>query len=126
MDMFVFDMYIHGVRGFANASPLDHVDDAELEVYGVDWEALQDDRILETRSTNNPPNEGSTSWLGRTQPPPQLSGVELDPPVAPTHDEYIQSLDLHIHHWMSGHPAASPAEIWINALALFNSIFTAA
>ncbi len=34
MDMFVFDMYIHGVQGFSDMSPLDHVDDAKLEVYG--------------------------------------------------------------------------------------------
>jgi hypothetical protein len=123
IDMFMFDMYVHGVRGFTDRLPAeDQIDDAELEVYGVDWEALQDEHLLETRAANNPADEGITSWFGQTQPPQQLSGVTLDPPETPSGDLYVIAFDQQLQLWISAHPAASPAEIWLNALALFNNI----
>ncbi|KAJ6541940.1 hypothetical protein B0H19DRAFT_1077691 [Mycena capillaripes] len=62
-------MLVHGVRGIdprvrVQEEPI--MSEAELEVHGVDWEALHDDALLESRQENNPADEGSTSWIGRT------------------------------------------------------------
>jgi hypothetical protein len=48
IDMFGFDMLVHGVRGDHVYSEEDGLTDKELEVYGVDWEALQNERILQS------------------------------------------------------------------------------
>ncbi|KAJ7589913.1 hypothetical protein C8J56DRAFT_1139619 [Mycena floridula] len=75
-DMFVFDNYIHGVRGHQ----LDMTDD-ELEVYGIDWEGLNLDRVRESQMANNPQGEDSTSWVGQTGPPAHLNEVLVEPPT---------------------------------------------
>ncbi|KAJ7581385.1 hypothetical protein C8J56DRAFT_793713 [Mycena floridula] len=69
-DMFIFDSYIHGVHGHQ----LDMTDE-ELEVYGIDWEGLNLDRVRESQMANNPQGEDSTSWVGQTGPPPHLNKV---------------------------------------------------
>lgn len=76
-DMFGFDMIVHGVRG----DPLnDAMGDEELEVYGVDWEALRDDSVRAMHAANNPITEGWTSWIGRSGPPEHLNEVVLEAP----------------------------------------------
>ncbi|KAJ7456996.1 hypothetical protein FB451DRAFT_1341984 [Mycena latifolia] len=82
VDMFGFNMIVHGVRG-TNILPEEQMSADELEVYGVDWEALHDDNLLESRQENNPPDEGSTSWIGRQGPPERLN--ELAFPVIEEH-----------------------------------------
>jgi len=42
--MFGFDMIVHGVRG--DRLPEGELNEEELEVYGVDWEALRDEDLL--------------------------------------------------------------------------------
>ncbi|KAI0316586.1 hypothetical protein OF83DRAFT_1026042, partial [Amylostereum chailletii] len=42
-DMFGFDMLTQGVRG--DVLPEENLSEQELEVYGVDWEGLQDDGL---------------------------------------------------------------------------------
>ncbi|KAF8129446.1 hypothetical protein K438DRAFT_1887482, partial [Mycena galopus ATCC 62051] len=59
VDMFVFDMLINGVRG--NQLPDDVMSEEELEVYGIDWEGLRDDALLDSQWHNNPTAEGATS-----------------------------------------------------------------
>lgn len=78
-DMFGFDMLIHGVRG---DPPSDHLtENDELEVYGVDWEALQDDTLRASHAGNNSTSEGwSSAWIGHTGPPEHLNEVQVDPP----------------------------------------------
>ncbi|TBU51966.1 hypothetical protein BD310DRAFT_833201 [Dichomitus squalens] len=77
-DMFGFDMLIHGVRGDAPADIINS--DEELEVYGLDWEALQEDDLRTSHATNNPLSEGWSSWLGRTGPPEHLNEVNVESP----------------------------------------------
>nr|VWO96179.1 Uncharacterized protein [Ganoderma boninense] len=77
-DMYGFDMIIHGVRG---DTPTDTItSNEELEVYGLDWEALQDDTVRASHAANNPLSEGWTSWLGHTGPPEHLNEVNLESP----------------------------------------------
>ncbi|KAJ3970262.1 hypothetical protein EV361DRAFT_1027262 [Lentinula raphanica] len=76
-DMFGFDMIANGLRG----GSLDEVamTDEELEVFGVDWEGLRDDDLLNSLRRNYN-HEGSGSWLGQRGPPPELNRVVVDPP----------------------------------------------
>ncbi|KAG8895515.1 hypothetical protein FRB99_000503 [Tulasnella sp. 403] len=68
-DMWYFDQLEYGVRG-------DRLSIEELEVYGIDWEGLHQ----QDAGQGNPAG-GSSSWVGRVGPPPNLSKVPLDPPV---------------------------------------------
>jgi hypothetical protein len=121
-DMFTFDMYVHGVRGFSTGpNPQDDIDDEELELYGVDWEALRDDAILQSRATNNPTDENGTTWLGHSAPPQQLSGVLLDPPTQPE-DDAIQIFDHSFQLWLNANPNASAADMWLYALSLYHTL----
>ena len=45
--MFGFDMLVHSVRG--DQLPEEELNEAELEVYGVDWEALRDKWLLQSQ-----------------------------------------------------------------------------
>jgi len=61
-DMFGFDMLVHGLRGDQlPASVEEHITSEELEVYGVDWEALQNKRVLESARQNGQSDTGETS-----------------------------------------------------------------
>lgn len=116
-DMFVFDMFVHGVRGEELLSP------EELEVFGVDWEALGDDAILESLRARNTPGEmGWTSWIGHSGPPEQLGGVELDPPEIPFDSVTgLTLLDDAIIGWQEAQVAAGMevgvVQIWVFALS---------
>ncbi|KAJ7803377.1 hypothetical protein B0H14DRAFT_2613395 [Mycena olivaceomarginata] len=52
----------------------------ELEVYGIDWQGLRDDGVLQSQAQNNPRSKGLSSWVGYTGPPPDLSEVIVQPP----------------------------------------------
>nr|VWO95326.1 Zn(2)-C6 fungal-type domain-containing protein [Ganoderma boninense] len=121
-DMFGFDMLIHGVRGDMPAAVDTVASDEELEVYGLDWEALQDDSLRESHATNNPSSEGWSSWLGRTGPPEHLNEVNVDSPQIGNQDDVLlralsQTLPVleytgHVTHeqlvsrWVIGHSTA--------------------
>ncbi|KAJ7204244.1 hypothetical protein B0H12DRAFT_1035338 [Mycena haematopus] len=81
-DMFVFDMFVTGVRGDQLPPEEEGLGEEELEVYGIDWQGLRDDSILQSQARNNDRNEGFSSWLGRTGPPSlnDLSHVDVQPP----------------------------------------------
>ncbi|KAG6912999.1 hypothetical protein DXG01_010493, partial [Tephrocybe rancida] len=72
-DMFGFDMFVHGVRGIQIPSEGDDLSAEELEVFGVDWEAIRDERLLQSLEANNPRNEGSDSWLQHSGPPEHMN-----------------------------------------------------
>ncbi|KAI0046233.1 hypothetical protein FA95DRAFT_1466219, partial [Auriscalpium vulgare] len=89
-DMFGFDMIVHGIRGqtyHGQDNDLDNLSEEELEVYGVDWEALQEDNILASQSHNDPADtefpvntDQPISWIGRQGPPTTLNEVQVEPP----------------------------------------------
>ncbi len=51
-----YDMFVRGIRGtqlpLASTATVDDMTDEELEVYGVDWEALRDDRVLQSQRSD--------------------------------------------------------------------------
>jgi hypothetical protein len=96
-DMFGFDMLVHGIRG--DALPSDDLDCEELEVFGVDWEALRDENILRSQRDNNDLQEQPDTSLGRVGPPPNLNEVQVNAPVAPLTLAEIQSIDTVVSAW---------------------------
>ncbi|KAJ7806739.1 hypothetical protein B0H13DRAFT_1743768 [Mycena leptocephala] len=112
-DMFGFDMLVQGVRG----DPVS-MSDAEMEVYGVDWEALHDDALLESRQENNPADEGSTSWIGRVGPPERLNEVNVEPPSGPFSTLEIQALEAALGHLAGAVDDAAVANLWTEAIIL--------
>lgn len=116
IDMFGFDMLVHGHRG--DELVLSH---AELEVFGVDWEALRDARLRETHRNNNHPDEPSTSWIGREGPPDHLNEVNVDPAPVP-HD--LDRLSDLLVAWLATQPQTPPISVlWFRALGLCRDIW---
>jgi hypothetical protein len=91
-DMFGFDMLVHGVRG--DALPSDDLDmiHEELEIFGVDWEALRDENVLRSQRENNDLQERPDIWLGRVGPPPNLNEVQVNASEASLIQTWIHGL----------------------------------
>ncbi|KAJ7755308.1 hypothetical protein DFH07DRAFT_868420 [Mycena maculata] len=115
-DMFGFDMLVHGVRG------TDPLSTEELEVYGVDWEAIHDDSLLESRQENNPADEGSTSWIGRNGPPERLNEVPVEPPAGPFSDLETQALDAALVHLAGSVQDEEVVHLWTEGLIFVRQI----
>ncbi|KAF7367802.1 hypothetical protein MSAN_00844400 [Mycena sanguinolenta] len=112
-DMFGFDMLAHGVRG--SATPETVLSEDEMEVYGVDWEALHDDNVLTSRQENNT-NEGSTSWLGRHGPPENLNEITVDPPTGPFSPVEMDTLDAAVAQFAGAVGDENGAVLWTEGL----------
>ncbi|KAK7000377.1 hypothetical protein R3P38DRAFT_3058165 [Favolaschia claudopus] len=118
IDMFGFDMLVHGVRGTNVAE--EPMTNEELEVYGVDWEGLHDESLLESRQENNTVDEGTTSWIGRIGPPPadQLNEVLVDPPIGPLSPLEMEEMDAQLGPRFGAVEDAEVANLWTEALVL--------
>ena len=101
-DMFGFDMIALGVRG--EALPEENLSEQELAEYGVDWQDLRDEHVLSSQLQNNDHNEGTTSWVGRVGPPPNLNEVAVHPPEGSMTVEQVYQL----HHYLSPYQAEHP------------------
>lgn len=88
----------------------------ELEVYGVDWEGLQDDHLLQSRQHNNPASEGSTSWLIQTGAPNDLNEVRVESPQELLSEHQIEQLDMHVSQWRGMSQEDGVIRMWIEAL----------
>lgn len=125
-DLFGFDMMVHGVRG--NQLPMEELSDEELEVYGVDWEGLRDERLLQSQRSNNSNGEGWTSWISRSGPPEHLNEVPVFPPSseALTSDE-ILALNTYLQPISQTPDNDGIIILWVHAIAyvrtLRNSLF---
>ncbi|KAF9064571.1 hypothetical protein BDP27DRAFT_1333267 [Rhodocollybia butyracea] len=113
--MFGFDMLVYGMRG----DSLDQftMSDEELEVFGVDWEGLQDETILRSLRKNYQ-DDGAGSWLGHRGPPPELSEVVVDPPSNSLTADQVASLDQQLVNFVREPQEAAVALLWANALAV--------
>jgi hypothetical protein len=116
-DMFGFDMLVHGVRG--DQLPEEDLSEEELEVYGVDWEGLHDERLLHSQRENNPTSEGWSSWVGQIGPPEQLNLVHVDPPIGLLQPSEVAALDETLQPWLQGSVSDDEEIIalWTHALA---------
>ncbi|KAJ3909291.1 hypothetical protein F5879DRAFT_1007149 [Lentinula edodes] len=114
-DMFGFDMLVHGIRG----DSLDQfaMSDEELEVFGVDWEGLQDEVLLRALRKNYS-GEGSGSWLGHRGPPPDLNEVVVNSPAGSLSHGQVVSLDEQVLHYNREPQEEHVARLWVDALAV--------
>ncbi len=121
VDMFGFDMLVHGVRG-DQVPQHENLTEEEIEVYGVDWAALQDDHILRSVRARSS-DVGSTSWIGNTGPPSHLNEVSLN---APTIFEMFNmaGFDWEMNRWVESQTEqVTITSIWIHALALVHTMY---
>jgi hypothetical protein len=120
-DMFGFDMIVHGVRGFQ--LPEENMSDEELEVYGVDWEGLHDERLLESQRRNNQVDEGWSSWVGNLGPPDNLNEVLLESVDAPLLPQEVNSLDQYLSPWANSVEYADIVSAWSYGLAFTRRLY---
>ncbi|KAF8176257.1 hypothetical protein K438DRAFT_1607918 [Mycena galopus ATCC 62051] len=118
-DMFGFDMLVHGARG--HALPEDFTED-ELEVYGVDWEGLHDEALLNSQQNNNTTEDGWSSWLGRVGPPEHLNEVPVEAPATPLQPHDLAVLDQIVEPWRGLGSDAEIVGLWNNALAYCSTL----
>lgn len=109
IDMFGFDMLVHGERG-------DDLSEAELAVYGVDWEALRG-RAIPTEHDG-----GLGSWVGRVGPPDDLSHVELEPVVGTLTEVEVEMLFEHIQPYWGMTDRQGLIDRWVHALAFVQTL----
>ncbi len=121
IDMFGFDMLVHGVRGDQLPQNEDLTEE-EIEVHGVDWAALQDDHILRSVRDHST-NEGSTSWIGNTGPPSHLNEVPLEEPII-FQTFSIADFNQEMSRWVESQgEQVSITAIWVYALALVQTMY---
>lgn len=120
IDMFGFDMLVYGLRG-QNVE----LSNEELELFGVDWEGLRDDRIRSHHRCNNPTNEGDTSWLGRAGPPEELNEVRVEPPVPSGvfEADEVSELNSLVQPWLGTSDEGSVIQAWTTAIVFARRIF---
>ena len=113
--MFGFDMLIHGVHGDQLLD--EDLTKEELEVYGVDWERLQDEQLLHSQRGNNSTSEGWNSWIGHVGPPDHLNEVSVDPPVSSLFPGEVDALDQVLETWMHTPVDGDIIALWTHGLA---------
>ncbi|THU85912.1 hypothetical protein K435DRAFT_822287 [Dendrothele bispora CBS 962.96] len=94
IDMFGFDMLVQGFCG----TDLD-LTEAEMEVYGVDWEAIHDENLMHSQERNNPIQEQTSSWTGQRGPPQDLNYVRVHPPEGIMTPQQMNILDKTVLQW---------------------------
>ena len=91
-------------------------------MYGVDWEALQDDHLQHSQRSNNGTSEGWSSWIGQQGPPAQLNEVSVLSPTSGTIPQaHIEMIGWAVALWGSPLPV-DVAKAWNCGLAAVQSI----
>lgn len=119
-DMFGFDMLVHGLRGHQLS---DKLSEEELEVYGIDWEALYDEGLLQSQQVNNSGDEESTSWIGRTGPPQNLNEVAVESRIGPLRPDQVESLTQSLSPWMGRAEDTDIINLWTHGLAYAREMY---
>ncbi|KAJ7137390.1 hypothetical protein C8R43DRAFT_1097897 [Mycena crocata] len=122
-DMFVFDMFVNGVRGDRLPEQEEGLGDSELELYGIDWQGLRDEAVLDSQRQNNSMAEGSTSWVGRVGPPPDLSEVVVQPPAGTLSEHELLDLNNAFSNLLGSADEDDIISLWTNALAYVRVLY---
>ena len=115
MDLFVFDMLVHGVWG-DQLPDEEELSTEELEVYGVDWEGLRDDKLLRAWRQNNPVDEEGSSWVGWSGPPVHLNEVSVESPPGDLTQHKTSSLDNAVEGWYKFTDDNNRISLWAQGL----------
>ena len=118
-------MFTQGVCRTQLPTPIQvDMSEEELEVFGVDWEGLCSDTLLQSREANNPSTEGTGTWLGRNGLPEHLNKVPVEPPTGIFSVEELTWIDGALAHMAGSADDADVARLWVQVLALArNSIY---
>ncbi|KAF8137868.1 hypothetical protein K438DRAFT_1922803 [Mycena galopus ATCC 62051] len=115
-EMFVFNMYVNGVRG-------DQLPQEEEDLGEDEWRCMESTGrafttiILHSQAQNNSTTEGSSSWVGHTGPPPDLSQVIVQPPVGTLTEEEAADLYNSFSHLIGSAEDGDIILLWSQALA---------
>ncbi|KAJ7572202.1 hypothetical protein C8J56DRAFT_1009167 [Mycena floridula] len=107
--LFGFDMLALGIRGHEL-----QLSDDELEVYGLDWDALQDTSLLHAQASNNPETEELTSWLNE---------VIVDAPETIVLDADVAGLDAAVEPFIGQPDNASVVSAWLAGLTYCRNVY---
>jgi hypothetical protein len=119
-DLFFFGMLEKGVRGFDDEMP--GYEDEETEdpaSYGIDWEAIDDPRVLAHHSFHNQPDElGDNPFM--TQRPQHFSEVNVPQADSPLSPQQLDHLSEYIHssQLFQSRSMESRRLLWNSALQL--------
>ncbi|KAE9383982.1 hypothetical protein BT96DRAFT_1102791, partial [Gymnopus androsaceus JB14] len=97
--------------------------DKELEVFGVDWEGLQDETLLHSLHRNYAHKEGSSTWLGQHGPPSNLNEVQVDPPSGLMTANEIQGMDMVLALIHCSSEEGDVVQLWHSALIYAQSLY---
>jgi hypothetical protein len=126
-DMFGFDMLVHGIRGSQLPSEdLEPLSLEELEVFGVDWDALRQEQVVASVRGSVPvQGEGDgSSWIGQIGPPVRLNEVAVEPPSVTMEDSQLQMFEETVARWSAQEGASiSIPSLWLYGLALARLIY---
>lgn len=118
--MFFFSMLQDGARGVHLANLPEPVDEPlapeELDHYGVDWDALNDQNIMNHHRQHNPQEYPSAQ--NAFNRPPSLSDVPCEAPDCPFTVEQLTALNTHLflHCDLQSRSMVVRRQIWITAL----------
>ena len=111
-------MFVHGICG-SQLPPADNMTMEELEVFGIDWPAFREERLLQSLRENAPAQEEASLWIGRTGPPTHLNEVLLDAPDVDVPADQLQLFQNSLDQWMDAAGGnASVESLWVYGLAL--------
>lgn len=97
-EMFFFSLVEDGPRGLSGVrvnNAEENNDDevlADIEGYGVDWEGMADERLLEHFRENHPDETDDTQPF-RPDAPPRMNEVLCEAPNTPFSAEHVQWMD---------------------------------
>jgi len=128
-DMFGFDMLVHGIRGSQLPSEDPEPEPLsleELEVFGVDWDALRQEQVIASVRGSVPVQEegDGSSWIGQIGPLACLNEVAVEPSSVTMEDSQLQIFEETVACWSAQEGASiSIPSLWLYGLALARLIY---
>lgn len=115
-------MLVHGVWGSKLPAPTDvPLSDEGMEVFGVDWEGLCNENLLQSCAINNPNDEAAGSWLGHNPPPENLNWIDVEPPTGAFPDEEMLIINNSLLPLLGAVGDDEVGVLWTEALVLAHS-----
>ena len=125
--MFFFSMLEDGPRGVSGGQRIrdgdgdqevedEESEDEDLATYGIDWDAMEDEQLMEHHYENNPPQLRNPFETA----PPTLSEVTCTPPSCPLSEEAVRQLDFHLSQSvdLTSHSILLRRTVWVEALRI--------
>ena len=105
-------MLVHGIWG-DQLPDKEELSTEELEVYGVDWEGLCNDELLQAWRQNNPVDKDGSSWAGQSGPLANLNKLSVESPTGDLMQHKISPLDRVVEGWYKFVNDTSRISLWV-------------